>query len=80
MNSALTFDFAPLVPWPLLLLLASVWGASYLFIKVAVDGGFEPGPLMCSRAAIGAAPDRGLHLDVHPGGDVPLGSERPDRG
>ena len=25
--------------WPLLLLLASVWGASYLFIKVAVDGG-----------------------------------------
>ena len=41
--------------WPLLLLLASVWGASYLFIKVAVDGGFEPGPLMCSRAAIGAA-------------------------
>ena len=41
--------------WPLLLLLASVWGASYLFIKVAVDGGFEPGPLMCARAAIGAA-------------------------
>ena len=41
--------------WPLFLLLASVWGASYLFIKVAVDGGLEPGPLMCSRAAIGAA-------------------------
>ena len=41
--------------WPLLLLLASVWGASYLFIKVAVDGGFEPAPLMCTRAAIGAA-------------------------
>jgi drug/metabolite transporter (DMT)-like permease len=41
--------------WPLLLLLASVWGASYLFIKVAVDGGFEPGPLMCARAAIGAS-------------------------
>jgi drug/metabolite transporter (DMT)-like permease len=41
--------------WPLLLLLASVWGASYLFIKVAVDGGFQPGPLMCARAAIGAA-------------------------
>jgi drug/metabolite transporter (DMT)-like permease len=38
----------------LLLLLASVWGASYLFIKVAVDGGFEPAPLMCVRAAIGA--------------------------
>ena len=24
--------------WSLLLLLASMWGASYLFIKVAVDG------------------------------------------
>ncbi len=41
--------------WPLLVLLASVWGASYLFIKVAVDGGFEPAPLMCARAAIAAA-------------------------
>lgn len=40
--------------WPLLLLLASVWGASYLFIKVAVEGGFEPAPLMCARAAIAA--------------------------
>jgi drug/metabolite transporter (DMT)-like permease len=35
--------------------LASVWGASYLFIKVAVEGGFEPAPLMCLRAAIAAA-------------------------
>ena len=41
--------------WPLLFLLASVWGASYLFIKVAVDGGFEPASLMCARATIGAA-------------------------
>lgn len=41
--------------WPLLLLLASVWGASYLFIKVAVEGGLEPAPLMCARAAIAAA-------------------------
>ena len=40
--------------WPLLLLLASVWGASYLFIKVAVEGGLEPAPLMCARAAIAA--------------------------
>ena len=40
--------------WPLLLLLASVWGASYLFIKVAVEGGIEPAPLMCARAAIAA--------------------------
>ena len=40
--------------WPLLLLLASVWGASYLFIKVGVEGGLEPAPLMCARAAIAA--------------------------
>ncbi len=40
--------------WALLLLLASVWGASYLFIKVAVEGGLEPAPLMCVRAAIAA--------------------------
>lgn len=38
--------------WPLLVLLASVWGASYLFIKVAVEGGLEPSPLMCARAAL----------------------------
>jgi drug/metabolite transporter (DMT)-like permease len=41
--------------WPLLLLLASVWGASFLFIKVGVEGGLEPAPLMCTRAAIAAA-------------------------
>jgi drug/metabolite transporter (DMT)-like permease len=38
--------------WILILLLGSVWGASYLFIKVAVEGGLEPAPLMCARAAI----------------------------
>ena len=38
--------------WPLILLLGSVWGASYLFIKVAVEGGLEPAPLMCARTAI----------------------------
>ena len=41
--------------WTLLLILASVWGASYLFIKVAVEGGLEPAPLMCARAGIAAA-------------------------
>jgi drug/metabolite transporter (DMT)-like permease len=41
--------------WPLLLILASVWGASYLFIKVGVEGGLEPAPMMCARAAIAAA-------------------------
>jgi drug/metabolite transporter (DMT)-like permease len=41
--------------WPLILVLAGAWGASYLFIKVGVDGGFSPGALMCSRALIAAA-------------------------
>jgi drug/metabolite transporter (DMT)-like permease len=38
--------------WPLLLTLASLWGASYLFIKVGVDGGFAPGAFMFSRTLI----------------------------
>jgi drug/metabolite transporter (DMT)-like permease len=39
---------------PLLLTLAAVWGASYLFIKVAVDDGIEPAPMMAVRL-LGAA-------------------------
>jgi drug/metabolite transporter (DMT)-like permease len=35
--------------WPLLLLLAAIWGASYLFIKVAVED-IEPAPMMAMRA------------------------------
>jgi drug/metabolite transporter (DMT)-like permease len=35
--------------WPLLFLLASIWGASYLFIKVAVED-VEPAPMMAARA------------------------------
>ncbi|MFN0155552.1 MAG: DMT family transporter [Gaiella sp.] len=35
--------------WPLLLVLAGAWGSSYLFIKLGVDGGLEPAPLMCAR-------------------------------
>ena len=38
--------------WPLILTLAAVWGASYLFIKVGVDGGLSPAALMASRAFI----------------------------
>ena len=38
--------------WTLILLLGAVWGASYLFIKVAVEGGLEPAPLMCVPTAI----------------------------
>jgi uncharacterized membrane protein len=40
--------------WPLLGLLAAMWGASYLFIKVAVDE-LEPTVLMFFRLAIAAA-------------------------
>jgi drug/metabolite transporter (DMT)-like permease len=40
--------------WPLLLFLAATWGASYLFIKVAVEGGIEPAPLMAARALVAA--------------------------
>jgi drug/metabolite transporter (DMT)-like permease len=40
--------------WPLLLFLAAAWGASYLFIKVAIEGGLEPAPLMCARTTIAA--------------------------
>jgi drug/metabolite transporter (DMT)-like permease len=40
--------------WPLLLVLAATWGASYLFIKVAVED-IEPAPMMAARALIAAA-------------------------
>ena len=37
----------------MLFLLAAIWGASYLFIKVAVED-IEPGPMMAVRS-LGAA-------------------------
>ena len=37
--------------WPLVLALAAVWGASYLFIKVAVED-IEPAPMMAMRALL----------------------------
>lgn len=40
--------------WPMLLLLAGVWGASYLFIKVAVEE-IEPAPMMAVRTLLAAA-------------------------
>lgn len=40
--------------WQLLLLLSATWGASYLFIKVAVED-IEPAPLMAARLLIAAA-------------------------
>ena len=39
---------------PMLLLLAAVWGASYLFIKVAVDD-IAPAPMMAARTLLAAA-------------------------
>src|SRR5215213_4873806 len=38
----------------MLILLAAVWGASYLFIKVAVDE-IEPAPMMAFRTLVAAA-------------------------
>jgi drug/metabolite transporter (DMT)-like permease len=40
--------------WPMLLVLAGVWGASYLFIKVAVDE-IDPAPMMAVRTLLAAA-------------------------
>ncbi len=41
--------------WPLLVVLAGAWGSSYLFIKVGVDGGLAPAPLMCARLLLSGA-------------------------
>jgi drug/metabolite transporter (DMT)-like permease len=40
--------------WPLLLVLAAAWGASYLFIKLAVED-IEPAPAMAARTLIAGA-------------------------
>ena len=40
--------------WPMLFLLAAVWGASYLFIKVAVDE-IAPAPMMAFRTLVAGA-------------------------
>jgi drug/metabolite transporter (DMT)-like permease len=37
--------------WPLLFVLAAIWGASYVFIKVAVED-IEPAPMMSFRALV----------------------------
>jgi drug/metabolite transporter (DMT)-like permease len=52
--------------WPLLFLLAAIWGASYLFIKVAVED-IEPGPMMAARS-LGAALMLAAYLVVVMGG------------
>jgi drug/metabolite transporter (DMT)-like permease len=40
--------------WLLMGLLAALWGASYLFIKVALDDGLEPVFIVFARIALGA--------------------------
>jgi drug/metabolite transporter (DMT)-like permease len=41
--------------WMLMGLLSALWGASYLFIKVALDDGMEPVFIVFARIALGAA-------------------------
>lgn len=40
--------------WVLLGLLASLWGASYLFIKIALEDHFSPAMIVCLRTALAA--------------------------
>jgi drug/metabolite transporter (DMT)-like permease len=51
--------------WPLILVLAGLWGASYLFIKVGVDGGLSPGALMAARSLLAAAVLVGYLVAAH---------------
>lgn len=44
----------PARTWVILVLNAAVWGASYLFIKVALDGGVSEGFVICARTLLAA--------------------------
>ncbi|HEY6758842.1 MAG TPA: DMT family transporter [Baekduia sp.] len=41
--------------WLSLSITAALWGASYMFIKVALDGGLSEGFIICGRTLLGAA-------------------------
>jgi drug/metabolite transporter (DMT)-like permease len=41
--------------WLSLSITAALWGASYMFIKVALDGGLSEGFIICARTLLGAA-------------------------
>src|SRR3954468_8463472 len=41
--------------WISLSVTAALWGASYMFIKVALDGGLSEGFIICARTLLGAA-------------------------
>jgi drug/metabolite transporter (DMT)-like permease len=40
--------------WTLMLALAALWGASYMFIEISLDGGFSSSFLVFARTALGA--------------------------
>jgi drug/metabolite transporter (DMT)-like permease len=41
--------------WIWLAFTAALWGASYMFIKVALDDGLSEGFIICLRTILGAA-------------------------
>ncbi len=41
--------------WLSLSFTAALWGASYMFIKVALDDGLSEGFIICARTILGAA-------------------------
>jgi drug/metabolite transporter (DMT)-like permease len=41
--------------WISMAITAALWGASYMFIKVALDGGLSEGFIICARTLLGAA-------------------------
>src|SRR3954471_9983379 len=41
--------------WLSLSITAALWGASYMFIKVALDGDLSEGFIICARTILGAA-------------------------
>lgn len=45
----------PLRSWLSLAITAALWGASYMFIKVALDGDLSEGFIICARTLLGAA-------------------------
>ncbi len=54
MRACLRWEVMTRRSWLLMGLLAGLWGASYLFIKVALDDGVHPAFLVFTRLALGA--------------------------
>src|SRR6478609_8293450 len=62
--------------WLSLSITAALWGASYMFIKVALDGGLSEGFIICARTLLGAAVL--LPLAIRAGVDAGHRPVRPD--